>query len=99
MTKKIKDLVVAVGKYEVGGKSKNKYINVGAVFQKNDGGEFMVLNRTFCPAGVPNPDNRDTVIISSFDVKDGAGNAAETHKGFDSQGDVAKAIDDQEIPF
>lgn len=96
MTKKIKDLAVAVGKYESGGKTKTRYVNVGSVMQKDDGGEFILLNRTFSPAGVPNPENRDTIIISSFDIKDGS----ESHKGFDKQGDVAKpsGIED-EIPF
>jgi len=70
MTRKIKDLVVKVGTYTKNGKEKGRYVNVGSVFQKDDGGEFMVLNRTFNPAGVPNPENRDSVIINAFDVND-----------------------------
>lgn len=100
MTKKIKDLAVKVGTYQKGGETKNRYVNIGAVFQKDDGGEFIMINRTFNPAGVPNPDNKDSIIISSFDVKDSSGG---NHKGFTPQGDVAAtpqpaALDD-EIPF
>lgn len=70
MTKKIKDLAVKVGTYESNGKTKNRYVNVGLVLQKDDGGEFILINRTFNPAGVPNPDGKDTVLISAFDPKD-----------------------------
>lgn len=70
MTKKIKDLAVKVGSYVKDGKEKGRYINIGMVMQKDDGGEFILLNRTFNPAGVPNPDNKDSIIISSFDVRD-----------------------------
>lgn len=96
-TKKIKDLVVSVGKYESNGKTKNRYVNVGMVLKKDDGGEFILINRTFNPAGVPNPDNKDTVLVSSFDVKEGS----ETHKGFDKQGDIppANPVGTDEIPF
>lgn len=72
MTKKIKDICVKTGSYESGGKTRNRYQNVGHVLQLNDGGEIFCLNRTFSPAGCPNPDNRDTVILSLFDVKDNA---------------------------
>ncbi len=70
MTKKIKDLAVKVGSYVKDGKEKGRYINIGMVMQKDDGGEFILLIRAFNPAGVPNPDNKDSIIVSSFDVKD-----------------------------
>lgn len=94
MSKKIADLAVAVGKYEKDGKSKNRYKNVGFVLQTDNGGKMYMLDRTFNPAGVPNPDGRDTVILSVFDLKDDAS----SHKGFDKQGDVSNTTDD-EIPF
>ncbi len=68
--KKIYDLAVKVGSYTTSsGEEKGKYINVGAVLQKDDGGKFIVINRTFSPAGVPNPENKDTVIVSMFTPK------------------------------
>lgn len=97
MTKKIKDLAVVVGSYMSDGKKKNRYMNVGYVLQLDTGGELMCLNRTFSPAGVPNPENRDTVIINSFEIKsDDQG----SHKGLNKDGDVASnPVTTDEIPF
>lgn len=69
-TKKIKNLSVAIGKYtDHSGNEKTNWLNIGAIFQKDDGGKFMLMNRTFNPAGVPNPENRETFIVGMFDVK------------------------------
>lgn len=70
-TKKIYDLTVKTGEYQNNqGETKGRYLNVGAIMQKEDGGKFIFLNRTFNPAGVPNPDNRDNVILSMFKPKE-----------------------------
>jgi len=91
MTKKVYDLAVKVGSYDKGGETKNRYLNIGAVLQKDDGGKFILLDRTFNPAGVPNPDGKSTIIISLFEVK---GDKAE------KQGAPEAPIDDEEqIPF
>jgi hypothetical protein len=66
---KIKDLVVATSKYMKDGKERNRYLNIGSLMRDDNGGEFILLNRTFNPAGVANPDNRDSVLVSMFDVK------------------------------
>lgn len=64
---KTHDLCVKVGTYtDKGGNEKARYENIGAVITKDDGGEFIMLKRTFNPAGVPNPDNKDMVIVSLF---------------------------------
>lgn len=68
--KKLYDLAVKTGTYEKDGETKNRYENVGSVMEKDDGGRFIFLNRTFNPAGAPNPDNRSNVILSMFSVKD-----------------------------
>ena len=60
--KKIKDLAVKVGE--------KNWVNIGCIIEKDDGGKFMLMKRTFNPAGVPNPENRDTLIVSMFDVRD-----------------------------
>jgi hypothetical protein len=68
--KKVKDLAVKTGEYQSkDGKQKNRYINIGSVM-KSDNGEFILLNRTFNPAGVPNESNRDTVLVSIFEASD-----------------------------
>jgi len=96
MTKKTYDLAVKVGTYEKGGETKNRYLNIGAVLQKDDGGKFILLDRTFNPAGVPNPDGRSTVIVSLFEVK-----KEENHKDISKDEDVAVSnpADEETIPF
>jgi hypothetical protein len=71
--KKVYDLAVKVGEYTDGnGNNKGRYENIGAVM-KGDKGPFLMLKRTFNPAGVPNPDNRDSVLISCFEPRDNGG--------------------------
>ena len=69
--KKTHDLAVKVGSYtDSQGNDKARYLNVGLVLTDEKGSTMMLLNRTFNPAGCPNPDGKDTVIISKFEVKD-----------------------------
>ncbi|OPX89077.1 MAG: hypothetical protein A4E53_01685 [Pelotomaculum sp. PtaB.Bin104] len=66
---KIFDVAVKVGTYEKDGETKGRYENVGAVME-GENGKFILLKRTFNPAGVPNEDNRDKVILSLFKPKE-----------------------------
>lgn len=64
---KLYDAVVKVGEYtDNQGNTKGRYENVGSVMQ-GDNGQFLILKRTFNAAGVPNPDNKDSVIVSFFE--------------------------------
>jgi len=66
-SKKIRDLAVKTSEYtDAQGNTKSRYQNVGALMKTDDGGEFVILNRWFNPAGVPNPENRDSVPVSCF---------------------------------
>lgn len=67
MAKIVSDVCVRVGTKADG---KGRYENVGKKWLKDDGGTFVTLKRTFSPAGVPNPDNKDSIILSIFDKKD-----------------------------
>ena len=51
----------------------------------NDGGKFIMLDRLFNPAGVPNPEDRDTVILSMFEPRenDGGGGGGFFSSGHD----------------
>lgn len=70
MALKLYDLAVKVGEYtDSSGKSKGRWVNVGAVMENQDGGRFIMLDRTFNPAGVPNPDNRPTILLSMFEPR------------------------------
>jgi hypothetical protein len=69
---KIYDLCVKTGTYMKDGESRNRYLNIGAVMQREDGGKFLFMDKTFSPAGVPDVDpNRSNIIISMFPIKDG----------------------------
>lgn len=81
--KKIADLVVKIGSYtDKEGKTKNRYVNVGSKME-SDKGSFFLINRTFNPAGVPNPDNRDSIIISAFEVKEKDGSTKKVNEPSD----------------
>lgn len=68
MPHKLKDLAVKTGSYTTAaGETKGRYENVGHILQMDDGRKIMLLKRTFNPAGVPNPDHRDWVILSVFE--------------------------------
>ncbi len=68
--KKIKDLAVKTGSYTTkDGETKNKYENIGAIVEGQDGSKFMFLKRSFNPAGVPFKDGSTDIIVSLFDVK------------------------------
>ena len=72
--KKIRDLAVKTGSYQDrDGNTKGRYKNVGSLMESDDGSKFILLDTTFNPAGVPNPDNRDNVLISIFELKDSDG--------------------------
>ena len=61
------DLVVKTGAYvDREGKEKGRYENVGTVMKDDEGNVMLLFKRTFNPAGVPNPDHRDTCIVSMF---------------------------------
>jgi len=98
MPKKIKDLAVKVGEYQnAQGETKGRWRNVGAVMQADDGGKFLLLNRDFNPAGVPNPDDRESLIVSMFDPQQQQAAPAQP------QQPAAQASgpgpDDDDIPF
>ncbi len=70
MSKIIADVCVKVGSYtNKDGKEVGRYENVGAKWQNDDNGTFITLKRTFSPSGVPNPDNKDSIILAIFDKK------------------------------
>lgn len=69
--KKTYDLAVKTGTYkDKNGEQKNRYENIGTVVE-GDNGPYIIMKRTFNPAGVPNPENRDTIVVSMFAPKDG----------------------------
>jgi len=90
--KKVKELAVGVRKYtDQSGQEKTQWENIGAIFKNEEGKSFISIKRTFNPAGVPNPENKDSVLVSMFDPKDKDAAPAAPAK-------AAAPIDD-DIPF
>lgn len=70
MATKLYDLAVKIGSYkDRSGQEKGQWQRVGAVMQNDDGGKFIMLERWFNPAGVPNPDNRSNLLLSMFEPR------------------------------
>lgn len=69
-SKKVYDLSVVVGQYQDGGQTKNRYQNIGVVMAKDDGGKFILLERSFNPAGIPHdPAKGNSIMVSMFEPK------------------------------
>lgn len=97
---KVYDVVVKVGEYQdSNGETKGRYENVGSVMKNDEGRSYVILKRTFNPAGVPNPNDRDSVILSLF-KPDQNGNGGNAAPAASSAKKSAPAADlDEEIPF
>lgn len=97
--KKIRDLAVKTGSYtDRDGNTKGRYKNVGSLMESDDGSKFILLDTTFNPAGVPNPDNRDNVLISIFELKDQDGGQRQQSSAPARQA-PAPVVDDESVPF
>jgi hypothetical protein len=87
-SKKVYDLAVVVGHYtDNAGTEKNRYQNIGVVLQKDDGGKFILLDRSFNPAGVPYDESKgNTILVSMFDPK------SDVQPKSDGQQDASRAV-------
>lgn len=100
--KKIRDLAVKTSSYtDRDGNQKNRYKNVGSLMKSDDGGTFILLDTTFNPAGVPNPDCRDNVLISVFELReqDGQQQAPARQPQRQAPQQSAPQGNDDDIPF
>lgn len=69
MAKKLYDAAVKTGSYtDNTGTQRNRYENIGVVME-GDNGPYLMLKRTFNPAGVPGNADRDSLIVSLFKPK------------------------------
>ena len=93
--KKVFDLAVKTGEYQKDGETKNRYQNIGSIME-NDNGQFMILDRTFNPAGVPNPDNKSSVLVSMFKADRDSGNKKPVENKSSAPDNP---FDDDGIPF
>lgn len=94
--KKVKELAVAIRKYtDSSGQEKTQWENIGAIFKNEEGKSFISIKRTFNPAGVINPDNKDSIIVSMFDPKESNNTVAPAAPARPA----APAAVDDDIPF
>jgi len=71
MANRIFDCVIKKGSYkDKNGEEKINWEKVGAVFRNDDNSVYILMDRTFNPAGVINPDNKSSVLISCFAPKE-----------------------------
>jgi hypothetical protein len=66
--RKLYDVAIPLGTYENrDGIEKTRWQNVGAVLE-GEKGPYLLLDRWFNPAGLPNPENRTSVVLTLFDA-------------------------------
>ncbi len=104
MAKLLYDLACKVGEYTRNGETKGRFVRAGKVMQNDDGGKFIILDRTFNPAGVPNPDGRDSVILSMFEPRDKEGGNSDASRAGSDGGSRRSPVQDEQradddIPF
>lgn len=72
MATKTKDLVVKTGTYvDRYGEEKARWRNVGALMVSDEGHEFLLLDRSFNPAGIVGSDERESILVNLFDPSQG----------------------------
>lgn len=100
-TTKKYDIAVKTGSYQdrATGETKNRYQNIGAVMQ-GDNGPFILLDPMINLAAVPREEGKDRVICSLFEPRerDAAPAAAPQQRQAAPQRQQAPAMDD-DIPF
>lgn len=68
--KKTHDLSVKKSSYtDKSGATKHRWLNIGALMEDDKGGKFIMLDRTFNPAGVPFKDGSESILVSMFEAK------------------------------
>lgn len=93
------DLVVVTGTYEAGGETKKRFENVGKVFTNEEGARYFAIKRTFNPAGVPNPDGKEMVLISAYEIKDRAAEPKPKPAAAEQKARPQQNAMDDDIPF
>jgi len=104
MPKKIKDLMVKVDEYTNSkGEKKARWQNIGAEMESDDGSHYILMDRWFNPAGVPDLTGKGgkSIILWRFDPKDSQGNSTAQSQAPASAGQqqAAGVTPDDDIPF
>lgn len=73
MAKKVYDLAVKTREYmNAQGEKKANWQNIGMIMEGDDGRQFMMINRWFNPAGIPDFSGKggDAISVSMFEPRD-----------------------------
>lgn len=100
MPKAIKDLMVKVDEYTNSkGEKKARWQKVGAEMQGDDGSTYLVMDRWFNPAGVPDLSGKGgkSIILWRFDPRDNA--STPTQKASNSASSLDAGQPNDDIPF
>lgn len=98
-TRKTHDLLVKTGSYTNNqGEQKNRYENIGSMME-GDNGPFIIMKRTFNPAGVINPENKDSLIVSCFEPNNQQGGGQQQRAPQQSQQPAPAQDFNDDIPF
>ena len=107
MPKKLYDLAVKTREYmDKEGNKKANWLNVGSVMQSDDGNKFLLVSRTFNPAGVPDLSGKggDSVLVSMFPPREYGDNKPQQGQSNqqqqpNNQGQGGTDNVDDDIPF
>lgn len=79
------DLVIKVGEYtDSQGQTKARTKNVGSVFQREDGSQFIALDATIVAMEtqyIANPNRSDKVMVSVYEVREREDNGGQRQQG------------------
>jgi hypothetical protein len=93
------DLVVKVGEYTDGqGQTKGRFKNVG-VMMEGDKGPYILLDRTFNPAGVGGNEGRESIIVSLYEPKQEGGQQAHSTAKANAYQPASRDLDGDDVPF
>ena len=97
MARKTHDLVVTVREYQDrDGTTKRETKNIGALME-SEKGPFILLDRWFNPAGIPNPENRSNLMVSCYEPRPRDGQ--QQRGGSQQSGGSGRYDDEGEVPF
>lgn len=100
MATKKYDVAVKTGTYMKDGQEKSRFENVGAVWA-GDNGHYLVMKRTFNPAGVPFKEGSDSIFLSLFEPRDEQQQGQAQQRGQQSrpQQQSRDSFQDSDVPF
>lgn len=92
-----KKLMVKVREYtDQNGNKKNQWLQIGSMMLSEKGVPYVLLDKTFNPAGIETETGRTSIMVSMFDP-DKKNEKTDTQQAPDLYGD--KKFQDDEIPF